>query len=351
MTLALLLLLACGAPETSVPPAPADLNPNNPGPAPDAPPPNPDAPAELCPDRRTPGCFVPVAPTTATVGAQADDPSAPHHDPLAAPDEGPVRSVTLAPLWLQRTEAPAWQYDRCVGEGFCTPPAVSTDRSPEHPVTGVSFEQATAFCAWLGGRVPTEDEWEAIARAGDDRRFPWGAAPRCPYVDAAGLEAQASAREATARACGLTGPRITAVLDVTAQDRLGPVLDHLAPDTWGAACAAWSDLDDAALRTAVLQRLEAEEARLAAAGVLPTCPPTDLRVAAHATPAHPLGLAGLAGNAAEWVVSTLPHVKDTHMTRGGSFASPPAAWRTSARSAREGPSEDVGIRCIRHHPI
>jgi serine/threonine protein kinase/formylglycine-generating enzyme required for sulfatase activity len=44
------------------------------------------------------------------------------------------------------------------------------------PVTNVSSEQAEAFCEWIGGRLPTEIEWESAVRGSDDQGypFPWG---------------------------------------------------------------------------------------------------------------------------------------------------------------------------------
>lgn len=48
--------------------------------------------------------------------------------------------------------------------------------APDHPVTQVSLADAEAFCAWAGGRVPTEHAWERAARSGrdDHRVYPWG---------------------------------------------------------------------------------------------------------------------------------------------------------------------------------
>ncbi len=91
--------------------------------------------------------------------------------------ERPPHRVRLSPYWIGRTEVTNAMYARFrAATGYRPTWLAGEERfnAPEQPVVGVDWEDAAAYCAWAGGRLPTEAEWEFAARGMDGRQFPWG---------------------------------------------------------------------------------------------------------------------------------------------------------------------------------
>jgi formylglycine-generating enzyme required for sulfatase activity len=107
-------------------------------------------------------------------------------DSRCEPDELPAHDVTVAAFDLDRDEVSQAGYAGCVDAGDCEPPTgdFDPDAFADLPVTFVTWDQATAFCAWAGRRLPSEAEWERAARGDDGRVYPWGnAVPDCALAN------------------------------------------------------------------------------------------------------------------------------------------------------------------------
>lgn len=149
------------------------------------------ASAENTPDAQaTPDINIPIEELLVYVPAGSFQMgSQPDIDILARPDEFPLHLVRLDGFHIFRNEVTNGLYAQCVAAGECTPPDVIEDGPSEHygeeeykdhPVVGVDWDQAVAFCTWVDARLPTEAEWEKTARGEVPDLYPWGDdAPTC----------------------------------------------------------------------------------------------------------------------------------------------------------------------------
>jgi formylglycine-generating enzyme required for sulfatase activity len=127
-------------------------------------------------------------------------------------DELPVHPVSLDAFRISEYEITNAQYAQCVQSSACDEPGglqhYSDPNYADHPVVYVSWFDAQGFCRWVGGRLPTEAEWEYAARGPEGNIYPWGDEPptceRAQYWDCEGGTVPAgSFGEAGASWCGV----------------------------------------------------------------------------------------------------------------------------------------------------
>jgi formylglycine-generating enzyme required for sulfatase activity len=99
---------------------------------------------------------------------------------VGEPMERPVHLVELAAFCIDTTEVTVAAYSACTASG-CSRPTTGVTYNwgvkgrENHPINGVDWFQASAFCRWRSSAaLPTEAQWEYAARGGDERPYPWG---------------------------------------------------------------------------------------------------------------------------------------------------------------------------------
>lgn len=100
----------------------------------------------------------------------------------AGDDAKSVHTVYLDSYYMDIYEVTNAFYKDCVTIGVCSDPESGfypyKDYS-EHPVVNITWGQADQYCAWRGGSLPTEAQWEKAARGADERTYPWGEGIDC----------------------------------------------------------------------------------------------------------------------------------------------------------------------------
>lgn len=232
-------------------------------------------------------------------------------------DAAGLREVFLPAYAIDRSEVTVADYRRCVAAGACDVAAlIAGDRrylEDELPMVNVTWNDATAYCAWQKKRLPTEAEWEKAARGTDGRIWPWGNFARADGGNHGKVEAAAIA---------LTHGMVNSLVG-------RPVTEFAADGSDGAEHAV-------APRTMVWSE-------------------------------SPAGAYDMAGNVSEWVLdyydpegygdlpldspvrNTAPAGQKMRVVRGGSWLWPALYMRTYFRNfaAPQSRAADRGFRCAR----
>lgn len=113
-------------------------------------------------------------------------------------NEKPIHEVKLDAFWIDESEVTNKMYALCVKDTQCQPPSskdsnihkpyYDAPQFADYPVNNVSWNDATAYCAWAGRKLPSEAQWEKAARGPNGNTYPWGnAAPNKDFSNYSSL--------------------------------------------------------------------------------------------------------------------------------------------------------------------
>jgi iron(II)-dependent oxidoreductase len=92
------------------------------------------------------------------------------HEVTIAQFEAFAARAWSEPAWWS---AAGWSWAQA-HPGGAGPTLRAAGRAPDHPVVGVSWFEADAYCRAAGGALPTELQWERSCTGGSAQIYPWG---------------------------------------------------------------------------------------------------------------------------------------------------------------------------------
>lgn len=99
-------------------------------------------------------------------------------------NEKPRRKVELLPFEIDTTPVTNRMYRNFIERtGYQHPPFIDDPLfgKDDHPVVGITWEDASTYAEWANGELPTEAQWEIAAKGGERfPEYPWGETPPTP---------------------------------------------------------------------------------------------------------------------------------------------------------------------------